>query len=77
MKKMYVLDDSGKNLFEGTRRECKHFVRKENLRNVRLSEAYVEKVMLVDETQKLDDDTSEDNYLAQAETKEGYFNKVF
>ena len=74
---MYILDDSGKILFEGTRRDCKHYIRKNNLRNFKLTENYVEKVIVVDEADEYEGDEDNDNHLAKAATKEGYFNRVF
>lgn len=73
MKKMYVLDASGKKLFAGVRRDCKKFIRSNNLNKFTLTENYVEKVVVA----KPAPDLSSDNYLAEEETPEGFFNKVF
>lgn len=73
MKKMYVLDASGKKLFAGVRRDCKKFIRSNNLNKFTLTENYVEKVVVA----KPAPVKEEDNYLAEEETPEGFFNKVF
>jgi hypothetical protein len=73
MKKMYVLDASGKKLFAGQRRDCKKFVRDNKLNAFKLTENYVEKVVITKPTVE----PEEENELAKAETPEGYFNKVF
>jgi len=73
MKKMYVLDASGKKLFAGPRRDCKKFIRANNLNKFKITENYVEKVIVTSKPEV----EEEDNHLAKAETPEGFFNKVF
>ena len=60
MKKMYVLDRSGEKLFEGTRHECKQFIRKNKLSRASLSEYYSEKVVSTPETFTELNEVSED-----------------
>lgn len=77
MKKMYVLDESGNKLFDGTRQDCKMFIRKNKVGRYRLTEKFVEKVALVAPTEEFEAEPDNDNNLAKPATKEGFFNRIF
>lgn len=57
MKKIFVLGAQGEKLFEGSRRDAKHFIRKNAIKRYRLVETFDEKVVqlpVVDDDDDLD-----------------------
>ena len=77
MKKMYVLDESGNKLFDGSRHDCKQFIRKNKVGRYKLTEKYVEKVVLEAPVEEFDEEPDNDNNLAKPGNKEGFFNRIF
>jgi len=72
MKKMYVLDTTGKKLFVGTRAACKTFIKNSGIRKkIKLTERFIEKIVVFEE------ESNNDNNLAKPATKEGFFNRIF
>lgn len=57
MKKIFVLGAQGEKLFEGSRHDAKHFIRKNAIKRYRLVETFDEKVVqlpVVDDDDDLD-----------------------
>lgn len=84
MKKVYVLNGAGDKLFEGTRTQCKQFIRKNRLSKAAISEKFVEKKTAFPATEEVVEDnvapapaeeiksSSDDE-----ETKLSLFNRLF
>lgn len=73
MKILTVFDLNNKKLFAGTRHDCKHFIRKNNVKRFRVKECFEEKVVVIEPTVE----PEKVNPLSEPETKEGFFNRVF
>jgi len=70
MKKITILSTDGRNLFTGSKSDVKNFIKLKRLQrgSYTLQENYVEKVIIP---------APDGNFLAKAETKEGFFNRIF
>jgi hypothetical protein len=68
---MHVVSNDGRILFSGSRRDCKQFIRKNNVKQYKLKEHFSEKVVVIPEVEE------KSNPLSEPETVEGFFNKVF
>ena len=75
MKKMYVLDKSGSRLFAGTRNDCKNYIKRTKVKDYKLTEKFVEKVII--EEKQFNAIPNHANHLAKPATKEGWFNRLF
>ena len=70
MKKLYVLNNSGDKLFEGSRQQCKEFLKTCNVKT-KIVGRYFEKVIA-----PIEEKIKEAPMLDET-TKEGFFNRVF
>jgi hypothetical protein len=73
MQKLNVKALDGEILFTGSKHDCNQYIRTNRVQRYKIESTMdvPEKVMLVDA------DEDNENFLAKAATKEGFFNRVF
>lgn len=69
---MHVVSNDGRLLFSGSRHDCKQFIRKNNVKQYKLKERFVEKVVVTQPTAQLSPTLDNDSL-----EPERFFNKIF